>query len=957
MKAKKLPVFYRGALCLLVFLFVFAMLHEARATNDLWTEDIQEKQTIGLGAGFDHTVVLREDGTIWNWGRQAEAQLGTSQSSFRSLSTPTRARTMWASDKTGFALDASFPYPAEVFNNIVAIASHKMHNLALRSDGTVWAWGWGWEGQKGSGRIIDGGAYPSAQAAPVMSIRGRGTHAHEYFLRGIITFDVGMLFSVALRYDGSVLGWGQMDSRNQTGARPIFSDYPVLIDDLINIVALSAGNEHFLALDEDNIIWGLGQNNWGQIGDGTTTYALTPTQVAFPTNATILQIEGGGTHSAALTSDGYVYTWGRNNNGQLGFISDDEFVYVPTRVDGISRVVRLAANRDHTLALKEDGTVWAWGWNRDGQLGNGTRINSYVPTQVIGITDARHITAGDGHSAAILSDGRIMTWGRNWDGQLGIGNPSSSETPLQVEGLNDVQNIIAGDSFTLALHESGTVSGWGRNNHHQLIASSTTDQRTPIPAQNARPGWDGILDNVLELAPSTAINYVHVLAIRDVGRPEGGAVYSWGWNIDGQGGLGRRNRDSMTVIDVRLDIPRRVRPVDPEWVPQGLNPRLTYEPYDENDAFDDIIATAAGQSHSVALRSDGTVWTWGRNNHGQLGGLSTGSNQNGPNRRRLRPRQVPDLYNITAIESGHGHIVALDANGDVWTWGRSNRGQLGPGERDHVFEPAKVQGIDNIVAISARGDFTLALNASGNVWAWGLDGGRLGYNMTHPNPPTSREEPQLVLMSCGEPLYGITKIQAGFDHSVAVGYDGTTWSWGSTNTHGQLGNGTTGADVRRASQVVYMEELGINGVQSIAIGSMHTVIVDDNNNVWSWGNNMAGALGVGSIAGDNSYQAAPVFVRRGNDYFNVLVWSDYIPMTITLDPPPTIIPGNVTGSGTVSAADIGALRAYLAGFPIAIIREAADVNADGTITAADLGLIRAYLAGFPIELLAAPMDD
>jgi len=959
----KTPAFRRVALCFTAcLLFVLTVILVVGTENDALADDNQEKPVVGLEAGFDHTVILREDGTVWNWGRQSEAQLGTSQSSFRNQSTPARARTMWSSDKTGFAPDPTFPYPAEVFNNITAIASHKMHNLALRSDGTLWAWGWGWEGQKGSGRLIDGSAYPSAQAAPVMNRRGIGTSAHQYFLRGIVAIDVGMLFSAALRNDGTVLGWGQMDSRNQTGAPPINSDFPVLINGLENIIAISAGNEHLLALDEDGIIWGLGQNNWGQIGDGATTYALTPVRVEFPTGVTILQIEGGGTHSAALTNDGYVYTWGRNNNGQLGFASETELVTIPTRVEGIDRIVRLAANRDHTLALHEDGTIWAWGWNRDGQLGIGTRINSNVPVQVTGITNARYITAGDGHSAAILADGRVMTWGRNWDGQLGIGNPSSSAIPLQVDNLYNMQGAVAGASFLLALHDDGTVSGWGRNNHHQLIASSTTDQRTPVRAQNTRPGWDGVLDNVIELAPGTAINYTHVLAIRDVGSPEGGAVYSWGWNMDGQGGIGRRNRDGMIVTDIRLDIPRRVRPVEPGWAPQGLNPRLTYEPYDVNDAFDDIIATAAGERHSVALRADGTVWTWGRNDHGQLGGLPTGSNQNGENRRRLRPRQVPGLYNITAIESGHNHIVALDANGTVWAWGRNNRDQLGPSDRAHVFDPAQVQGLDNIIAISAHGDFTLALDANSNVWAWGLDGGRLGYNLTHPNPPSSRVEPLLVLMANGEPLSGITKIQAGFDHSVAVRNDGTLWSWGSTNAHGQLGNGTTGTAVRRAAQVLYLGELYVNSVQSIALGSMHTVIVDDNGNVWSWGNNMTGALGVGSIPGDSSYQTTPVFVRSGNTDFSVLVWSDYIPMTPNLAPTPTpspttIIPGNVTGSGTVSAADVGMLRAYLAGFPVTIIREAADVNGDGEITAADLGLIRAYLAGFPVTLMPAPSEN
>ena len=838
----------------------------------------QNAPVVGLVAGFDHTVVLREDGTVWNWGRNAEAQLGFDRGGNRnSRVAPTRVHTMWMDNKTGFTPEPGNPYPAEVFNNIVAIASHKMHNLALRSDGTVWAWGWGWEGQKGSGRMQDGASYPSGMAAPVMGIRGMGMSGYQHFLRDIQSIDVGMLFSIALRNDGTVLGWGHMDSRNQTGAPPIRSDYPVLINGLNNITSFSAGNEHFLALDKDGVVWGLGQNYHGQIGDGTRTYALTPTKVNFPRNIDIFQVEGGGTHSAVLTTDGYVYTWGRNNNGQLGLPSSNEVVTTPTRVQGVNRIIKIAANRDHTMALREDGTIWTWGWNRDGQLGNGTRINSNVPVQVAGITNARHITAGDGHSAAILADGRIVSWGRNWDGQLGNGGPGFTSTPLQVESLNGIQNVVAGDSFTLALQDDGTVWGWGRNNQHQLIAASTTDQRIPTRAQNTRPGWSGVLDNVMELATGTDINYTHVLAIRDVGSQVGGAVYSWGWNMQGQGGIGRRNRNGIEVNDIRLDIPNRVRPVQPGWLHTGLNPTITFEPYDANDEFDDIIALAAGADHSVALRSDGTVWTWGSNAYGKLGGLIGGGGANGENRRRLRPRIVPGLSNIIAIEAGRNHTLALDSSGNVWAWGRNNDYELGPSSiRTHNSLPAIVEGLSNIQSISSRGPFTLALDIHGNVWGWGRDEGRVGHDLSGPNPPSRRMQPAQVLMSNGDPLTGITKIQAGRNHSVVVRDDGTLWSWGISNAYGRLGNEVTGNASRRASQVTTPSGLG--DIQSIAIGSLHTVISDDNGNVWSWGSNMAGTLGVGSIDGDNSYQITPVNVRSGNNDFNVLTNSYYIPI-------------------------------------------------------------------------------
>ena len=962
-------------------LITFVMMISIYARNTEATEAINreeiahtaESPIVGLAAGFDHTVVLLEDGSVWNWGRGVEGQLGVASNVGHSQHSPVRARSFHGTSRIGFDMtedsDLARRYPAQLFNNIIAISSHKMHNLALRCDGTVWAWGWGWEGQIGRIRVSRQ-RYPAPLIAPVFTTSSSIGDYNNY-LRGIQAIDTGMLFSVALRDDGRVMGWGAMDSRNVTGQPPIRGQDPAIISGLENIVAISAGNEHLLALDSYGNLWGLGQNNRGQIGDGTTEYALVPTKIELPEGIAIYQIEAGGTHSSFLTYDGYVYTWGRNDNGQLGFYSEAELILTPTRVEGIDRIVKLAANRDHTLALREDGVIWAWGWNRDGQLGNGTRANSYIPVQVHNISNARLIAAGDGHSAAVLADGRIMTWGRNWDGQLGNANPGSTLVPLQVEALNNIQSVQAGNTFSLAVHEDGTVSGWGRNNHHQLIASSTTDQRTPIRAQNARDGWEygfamedniNILNNVLQIAPSAAANYTHVLAIRDVGSPEGGTVYSWGWNLFGQGGIGRKNRVGIVINDIRIDIPRRVRPVAPDWVPVqspgGPNYSLLSEPYDPDDEFDDVISVSAGQYHSMALRSDGTVWTWGRNIERQLGGLYGPVGLTARDRYRLRPRQVPGVYNVIAIEAGRLHSVALDEAGYVWTWGHNSDNQLG--RAGNVGTPTIVPGVYNIVAIAARGDFTMALDANGNVWGWGRDEGRIGHDL---RPASRMTEPVLVLTENGEPLSDIIKIEAGANHSIAMARDGSLWSWG-LNAHGQVGSGATSTREARAVRVSVQGD--IRYIKSITLGNNYTTVVDVNGNVWSWGSNLAGALGVGSIPGDNSYSLTPVAVRSGNSDFSVLTESAYIPMrkrfppdiqeptptppAATPTPPPTNIPGDVDDNGYVTAADVGILRAYLAGFPVTINYANADVNADGAVTAADVGLIRAYLAGFPVEL-------
>ena len=201
------------------------------------------------------------------------------------------------------------------------------------------------------------------------------------------------------------------------------------------------------------------------------------------------------------------------------------------------------------------------------------------------------------------------------------------------------------------------------------------------------------------------------------------------------------------------------------------------------------------------------------------------------------------------------------------------------------------------------------------------------------------------MTSTGEILNGITKVQAGRTISIVVRNDGTLWTWGSSNTHGQMGTGSVAGGVsavRMANQVL---PFGDANVVSLALGGSYTIAADSNGDVWSWGNNMIGTLGIGSLGGDNSYRLTPAAIED----FNV-GRSTVINNLVAGGPALPFVPGDVNRDGYVTAADVGMLRAYLAGFPVDICRQAADVTGTGTVTAADLALIRAYLAGFPVVL-------
>ena len=246
-----------------------------------------------------------------------------------------------------------------------------------------------------------------------------------------------------------------------------------------------------------------------------------------------------------------------------------------------------------------------------------------------------------------------------------------------------------------------------------------------------------------------------------------------------------------------------------------------------------ITAVEAGDFHSAALRGDGTVWTWGRNNHSQLG--------DGTHTHRNTPVQVRNLSNMTAIAVGGGHTAALRNDGTVWAWGDNRFGQLGDGTTSNRTAPVRVHNLSNITAISAGATYTMALRNDGTVWAWGENvNGQLGDGTW-----TARNIPVRV-----RNLTNVTAIVAGCYHAVARRSDGTVWTWGLNGT-GQLGDGTP------LNRNAPTQARNINNVIAACAGCHHSVVLRNDGTVWAWGRNEDGQLG------DNTMRnrSTPVQVR------------------------------------------------------------------------------------------------
>jgi alpha-tubulin suppressor-like RCC1 family protein len=362
------------------------------------------------------------------------------------------------STNTNFSDDGGAKKSLEFVTN--RIAGGDLHSLMLKTDGTVWAWGSNSSGQLGDGTIA-----------------GHNTPVQVSGLIDVVSISAGSSHSLALKKDGTVWAWGDNDYGQLGDGTLIDRKTPVRI--LEDVIAIAAGNNYSLALKVDGTVWSWGHNSNGELGNGTTDHSYSPVQVSSLTDVKAIT-SSKFCHNFAVKSDGTVWAWGCNEDGQLGIGSADSDPHtVPVQVPGLTDVVSVSAGTFHSLALKKDGTVWAWGKNYHGQLGDGTTTDRKTPVQVRALKDVTAIAAGGRYSLALKSDGTLLAWGFNFEGQVGDGTSDERLTPVQI--LNDVAAVSAGYQHSLALKKDGTVWAWGYNDCHQVsYGIDTTCAKTPI---------------------------------------------------------------------------------------------------------------------------------------------------------------------------------------------------------------------------------------------------------------------------------------------------------------------------------------------------------------------------------------------------------------------------------------------------------------------------------------------
>ncbi|MCX8648484.1 InlB B-repeat-containing protein, partial [Bifidobacterium sp. B4107] len=370
------------------------------------------------------------------------------------------------------------------------ISLNGFHSAAIRSDGNLYTWGNNSSGQLGDGTT-------SNQKRPILVDKPAGAPNGFTWKQTIL----GSYYSAAFGSDGNLYTWGDNsngtlgDGTTTDRSRPVLVGKPAGTPDGFTWKQVSLGAWHSAAIGSDGNLYTWGRNSNGQLGrDTNITPANRPGLVGKPQGApdgfTWKQASLGWFHSAAIGSDGNLYTWGRNDSGQLGDGTTTDR-NKPAKLDGITWK-QISLNNNFSAGIGSDGNLYAWGGNSSGQLGDGTTTNQARPVKIDKPQGApngftwKHISLGGAHSAAIGSDGNLYAWGGNSSGQLGDGTTTNRNRPTLIRKPTDApdgftwKHISLGETHSAALGSDGNLYAWGRNNTGQLGDGTTTDRNRPV---------------------------------------------------------------------------------------------------------------------------------------------------------------------------------------------------------------------------------------------------------------------------------------------------------------------------------------------------------------------------------------------------------------------------------------------------------------------------------------------
>ena len=655
------------------------------------------------------------------------------------------------------------------------VAAGNVDSYVIRSDGTLWSWGGNRYGELGHD-----GTTPCQVPVQVGSDSDWAAVASGLSGYG----------RLALKQNGSLWQWGANEPYYLgLGGAPLLTPTQVGTDS--DWAAIAQGADDSMAIKQDGTLWAWGPNYDGELGLGDTNPRTTPTQVG--SDSDWAAVACGFYFTVAIKQDGSLWAWGRNDDGELG-LGNTVQKDVPNEVDGTQVWSTIACGSSHTLAVTASGALWAWGYNAQGQLGLNDQVDRHAPAQVGSGNDWLTVAAGDQHSAATKTDHSLWAWGYNGYGELGIVGDLPSDVnafvhpaPVQIGSETDWAAVACGSGFTLGVRQDDSFVAWGDNTYGQIGVGYPLARCVPTQVGSVG-GWTGV-----------SVNQNYGLGIRDDGS-------LWGW---GTGPLAQTQSGPFEAP-----------------VPVG--------------SATDWSSVAAGNGYAAALKTDGSLWTWGSNDDGELG--------LGDADPRDTPTQVGGDTDWTVVSCGGGlldagnHTLALKSDGSLWAWGNNEYGELGMGNASLGTDqavPAQVAPGTQWQAVFAGDHCSYAIKDDGSLWAWGHNAdGQLGLSdkVDRAVPTQVGSATDWKQLACGA--------DADLGYALAVKSEGTLWSWGNDETwalglpNGQVSDHLVPTQVGSASD---WDAVAVGG--SIAAG--HGLAVKYDGTLWSWGMNLGGQLGQG----------------------------------------------------------------------------------------------------------------
>ena len=620
---------------------------------------------------------------------------------------------------------------------------------------------------------------------------------------------------------------------------------------------LALGENHSCGITTDNNLYCMGRNHYKQVYNGTGNMITTPTLYSFfSSNVSSVSVSDFNTY--VLTTSGSLYGWGDNQYGQVGMGSTSTMQTTPQEV--LTNVASVSAGGGSVCAVKTNGELYCWGRNNYGQVGNGITGNVSSPTKIL--TDITSVTVSNGGACAIKTDGKLFCFGQNGKGQVGNGTLVNVRTPQVV--LENVLNVKMGSNNTCALKTNGELYCFGNNDYGQIGNNSTQVQKTPTLYKTSIKDYtvgvaficalttggdvycsgsnesgqvgNGSQDNQLTPAyiisgfSSISSGSSHTCGLNN------NNLYCWGHNYYGQIGTGT-GEHQFTPIQIMTGISKVITGVRNTCV---LKASGEAECWGNNDygqigngtmsiqrsptqMLTSVSNSSIGEGHACAVKTNGDLFCFGANDYGQIGNGTTTdfpiTSVGG---------STPILTGVSKVLCGKYHSCALKTNGAVSCWGNNDYGQVGNNSTSHVTSPIEV--LTGVSKLFVGNYISCAVKTDNSLWCWG----RNDYGQTGDGTLVSVKTPKEIAQN-------VSSVDFGRFHTCMLSTSNTLYCWGRNN-FGQIGNNdSTLATVRNTTTSI------LTNVTNFSLSrEVDTTCAISNSKAYCWGRNSLGQVGNGT---------------------------------------------------------------------------------------------------------------